>query len=85
MMRMCMDYRALNELTVHDEYSLSHIDTIFDKLRKAKYFSTLNLNMAYHQVRINEDSQVCTAFTCEESQYEFKVMTFGFTNAPPTF
>jgi Reverse transcriptase (RNA-dependent DNA polymerase) len=84
-MRMCIDYRALNELTIHDEYSLPRIDAIFDKLRKAKYFSTLDLNMAYHQVRIDEDSQVCTAFTCEEGQYEFKVMTFGFTNAPPTF
>jgi Reverse transcriptase (RNA-dependent DNA polymerase) len=84
-MRMCIDYRALNELTIHDEYPLPRIDTIFDKLRKAKYFSTLDLNMAYHQVRINKDSQACTAFTCKEGQYKFKVMIFGFTNAPPTF
>jgi hypothetical protein len=84
-LRMCIDYRALNELTVRDEFPLPRIDAIFDKLRKAKYFSALDLNMAYHQVRLEKESQACTAFTCEEGHYEFKVMTFGFTNAPPAF
>jgi Reverse transcriptase (RNA-dependent DNA polymerase) len=41
--------------------------------------------MAYHQVPLDGDSQECTGFTCEEGHYQFKVMTFGFTNAPPTF
>jgi hypothetical protein len=84
-LHMCIDYRALNELTVRDEFPLPRIDAIFDKLRKAKYFSTLDLNMAYYQVRLEEESQACTAFTCEEGHYEFKVMMFGFTNAPPAF
>jgi hypothetical protein len=84
-LRMCIDYRALNELTIRDEFPLPRIDAIFDKLRKAKYFSALDLNMAYHQVRLEEELQACTAFTCEKGHYEFKVMTFGFTNAPPAF
>jgi hypothetical protein len=82
---MCIDYHALNELTVCDEFPLPRIDAIFDKLRKTKYFSALDLNMAYYQVQLEEESQACTVFTCEEGHYEFKVMTFRFTNAPPVF
>jgi Reverse transcriptase (RNA-dependent DNA polymerase) len=50
-----------------------------------KFFSTLDLNMAYHQVSLDKDSRECTGFTCEERHYQFKIMTFGFTNALPTF
>jgi hypothetical protein len=84
-LRMCIDYRALNELTVRNEFPLSHIDTIFDKLCKARYFLVLDLNMVYHQVYLEEGLQACMAFMCEESHYEFKVMTFGFTNTLPAF
>jgi Reverse transcriptase (RNA-dependent DNA polymerase)/RNase H-like domain found in reverse transcriptase/Aspartyl protease len=84
-LRLCIDYRALNAVTLRDEYSLPQIDAIFNWLAKAKFFSTLDLNMAYHQVPLDEDSRECTGFTCEERHYQFKVMTFSFTNAPPTF
>jgi hypothetical protein len=47
-LQMCIDYRVLNDLTVHDEFPLPHIDTIFDKLHKARYFLALDLNMAYY-------------------------------------
>lgn len=70
---------------MRDEFPLPRIDAIFDKLRKAKYFSTLDLNTAYHQVRLEDGSKEQTAFTCDEGHYQFKVMTFGFTNAPPSF
>jgi hypothetical protein len=77
---MCIDYQALNELTVCDKFLLLRIDAIFNKLKKVKYFSTLDLNMTYHQVQLEKESQVCTTFMCKEDYYEFKVMTFGFTN-----
>ena len=84
-LRMCIDYRALNELTIRNKFPLPRIDAIFDKLHKAKYFSTLDLNMVYHQVLLDEEARELTAFTCEEGHFQFKVMTFGFTNAPPVF
>jgi hypothetical protein len=55
-LRLCIDYRALNAVTLWDEYPLSRIDTIFDRLVKAKFFSTLDLNIAYHQVSLDGDS-----------------------------
>jgi hypothetical protein len=84
-LRLCIDYRALNAVTIRDEYPLPRIDAIFDRLAKARFFSTLDLNMAYHQVQLEDESREYTAFTCEEGHFQFKVMTFGFTNAPPTF
>jgi Reverse transcriptase (RNA-dependent DNA polymerase) len=84
-LRICIDYQALNTVTIRDEYPLSCINVIFDQLAKAKYFSTLDLNIAYHQVMLDKDSRECTAFTCEDSHFQFKAMTFSFTNTPPTF
>lgn len=84
-LRLCIDYRALNVVTVRDEYPLPCIDAIFDKLAKAKFFLMLDLNMAYHQVQLDEESREATAFTCEKGHFQFKVMTFKFTNVPPTF
>jgi hypothetical protein len=51
---------------IRDEYPLLCIDAIFDKLAKAKYFATLDLNMVYHQVQLDDESKEYTAFTCEE-------------------
>lgn len=82
---LCIDYRALNTVTIRDEYPLSRIDAIFDRLARAKFFSTIDLNMVYHQVQLEDRSKEYTVFTCEEGHFQFKVMTFGFTNAPPTF
>jgi hypothetical protein len=63
---LCIDYRALNAIMIWNEYSLPCIDAIFNKLAKAKYFVTLDLNMAYHQVQLDDESKEYTAFTCEE-------------------
>jgi hypothetical protein len=76
---------VFNELIVCNKFPLPRIDAIFDKLRKAKYFLALDLNMVYYQVQLEEELQACTTFTCEEEHYKFKVMTFGFINAPPVF
>jgi Reverse transcriptase (RNA-dependent DNA polymerase) len=83
--RMCIDYRVLNKLTERDEFLLLRIDELLDTLSGAKYFLVLDLDMAYHQVRLNEEDILKTAFTCLQGHYEFMVMTFGFTNALVTF
>jgi hypothetical protein len=68
-LRLCINYRALNAVTLWDKYPLPRIDVIFDRLAKAKYFSTLDLNMAYHQVRLEDGSKEYTAFTYEEGHF----------------
>jgi Reverse transcriptase (RNA-dependent DNA polymerase) len=84
-LRMCIDYHALNAVTIQNKYPLSCINVIFNHLAKAKYFSTLDLNITYHQVQLDNGSKEYTVFTCEEKHYQFKVMTFRFTNTPLTF
>ena len=58
---------------------------MFDALQGAKFFTILDLNMAYHQIRVAEEDIPKTAFSCSEGHYEFLVMTFGLTNAPASF
>jgi hypothetical protein len=84
-LRMCIDYRALNKLTVKNRYPLPRIDDLLDKLAGAKYFSAIDLTTAYHQVRINDEDVPKTAFRTPMGHFQFRVITFGFTNAPSTF
>jgi hypothetical protein len=84
-LRMCVDYRALNKLTVKNRYPLPRIDDLFDQLRDARVFSTLDLQAGYHQIRISPQDVPKTAFLTHKGLYQYRVLSFGLCNAPSTF
>ena len=84
--RFCLDYREVNKVTRKDAYPLPRIEGILDRLRKAKFISTIDLSQAYHQVPMEAESKKFTTFAVEgKGLYQFTRMPYGLTNAPATF
>jgi len=84
-MRMCIDYRNLNAMTVKNKYPLPRIDDLLDCLTNAKFFSKIDLRSWYHQMKIKTEDIPKTAFVTRYGQYEFIVVSFGLTSAPAYF
>ena len=84
-MRMYVDYRVVNKMTMKSSYTLPRIDDLLDKLSGSKIFSCLDLQQAYHQVRLHQDDVPKTAFTTPQGLFEYMVLPFGLSNAPSTF
>jgi hypothetical protein len=82
---LCVDYRALNEVTIKNKYPLPRIDDLFDQLCGACVFSKIDLRSGYHQLKIRECDIPKTTFVSRYGLYEYTVMSFELTNAPTYF
>ncbi len=84
-LRPCIDYRALNDITIKFRYPLPLVPATLEQLRTAKYFTKLDLRSAYNLIRIREGDKWKTAFSSTSGHYEYRVMPFGLANSPSVF
>jgi hypothetical protein len=84
-LRLCVDYRGLNRVTIKNRYPIPLIGNILDRLRTAKVYSKIDLRAGYHNVRIKPGDEWKTAFRTRYGSFEYLVMPFSLTNAPATF
>jgi hypothetical protein len=83
--RVCVDYRALNEITIKNRYPIPLVTETLDRLSKAKVFSKFDIIHAFNRIRMKEGQEWLTAFNTRYGQFEYLVMPFGLCNAPATF
>ena len=84
-LRLCIDYRQLNRVTVKNRYPLLRIDDLFDRLRRARVYSKTDLRIGYHHLRVREEDIPNTAFRTQYGHFEFIVMPFRLKNALAAF
>jgi hypothetical protein len=84
-LRLCIDYRQLNKMTIKNKYPLPRINELLDQVGGAKIFSKLDFKSGYHQVRIKDEDINKTMFIMRYGHYKFVVILFGLTNAPTPF
>jgi hypothetical protein len=83
--RLCIDYQALNKITVKNRYPIPQIDDLLYHLKGAKYFSKIDMKLGYHQVPIEQKDVWKTTFKSKEGIFQWLVMPFNLTNTPTTF
>ena len=83
--RLCIDYRELNKLTIKNKYPLLRIEDLFDQLQGLLVFSKINLRLGYHQLKIRKENIPKIDFRTRYGHYEFSVTSFGLTNVPAAF
>jgi hypothetical protein len=84
-LRLCVDYRPLNAVTIKNKYPLPYIDILFDQLAGARVFSKAGLYLGYHQIKIHLEDVPKIAFSTRYGLYEYLVMSFGLINVPTHF
>ena len=84
-LRLYIDYRLLNRVTINNWYPFPRIDDLFDKFRGVRVYFKINLHTGYYQLRVRETDIPKTAFRTRYGHFEFTVMPFGLMNAPAAF
>jgi len=84
-MRLCVDYRQLNKITIKNKYPLPRIDDLMDQLRAVVVYYKIDLKFGYHQIQVKAEDIQKTTFRTRSGHYEYLVMPFGVTNAPAIF